>query len=411
MIGPGRTKGTGDGSASALRLGYLIPEFPTQTHIFFWREAAALAALGVEVHWLSTRRPQDACPHPFAQQAAAATHYAFPPRTAAAVRLLLSRPAAAMGALRYLAGLRESSTAAKLRRLGLLLCAADLAVFCRERGIDHLHAHSCAEAAHLVAIAARLTGLPYSLTLHGDLEVYGVDHDSKTAGALFVSAVTSDLQRQVTGRLGLPAERVPVIRMGVDTELFRPPAARSGQRGRLHMVTVARLAECKGHRYALAALRHIVEAGIDARYAIAGDGEEGAEIQAEAARLGLADRVRLCGGLAERDVLALLQEGDAFVLPSVGIGEAAPVALMEAMATGLPSVCSIIGGVPELLDDAVEGYLVPQADSAALAAALARLASDPALRLRLGAAARARAVAEFGAGRGAAALLARIRGC
>jgi glycosyltransferase involved in cell wall biosynthesis len=262
-----------------------------------------------------------------------------------------------------------------------------------------------------VALTARLGGLPYSLTLHGDLEVYGRDHGSKMAAASFVSAVTADLQRQVTGRLGLPAERVPVIWMGVDTDLFAPPAARAREPGRLHLVTVARLAECKGHRHALAALRQLVDAGIDARYTIAGDGEDRGTIEAEAARLDLADRVRLTGGLPESDVLALLRGADAFVLPSVGVGEAAPVALMEAMATGLPAVCSIIGGVPEMLEDAVEGYLVPQADAPALAAALARLAASPPLRTRLGAAARARAVEEFGARRGAAALLARIRGC
>lgn len=397
--------------ASPLRLGYVVPEFPTQTHIFFWREAAALGELGVDVHWLSTRRPQEACPHAFAREATARTHYAFPPRAALALRLLLARPGATAAALGYLARLRESSAIAKLRRLGLLLCAADLAALCRARRIEHLHAHSCAEAAHLVALTARLAGVSYSLTLHGDLEVYGGDHESKMAAASFVSAVTADLQRQVTGRLGLGPDRVPVIRMGVDTELFAPPAERSRQPGRLHLVTVARLAECKGHRYALAALRQLVDAGGDARYTIAGDGEDRGAIEAETVRLALADRVRFTGGLAEGDVLALLRDADAFVLPSVGIGEAAPVALMEAMATGLPVVCSIIGGVPELLEDGVEGYLVPQADAAALATALARLASDPPLRSRLGAAARARAVAEFGARRGAAALLARIKGC
>jgi colanic acid/amylovoran biosynthesis glycosyltransferase len=409
MSGPAR--GAGGERAGGLRLGYLVPEFPTQTHIFFWREAAALGELGVDVHWLSTRRPRHTCPHPFARDAAQRTHYAFPPRAGTAVRRLLSRPGAAAEALGYLARLRESSAAERLRRLGLLLCAADLAVLCGERRIEHLHAHSCAEAAHLVALTARLAGLTYSLTLHGDLEVYGGDHDSKMAKASFVSTVTADLQRQVTGRLGLRPERVPVIRMGVDTEMFAPPAERSGTAGRLNVVTVARLAECKGHRYALAALRRLVDAGTDARYTIAGDGEDRDAIAAEAARLELAGRVRFTGGLAERDVLALLHDADAFVLPSVGVGEAAPVALMEAMATGLPAVCSIIGGVPEMLEDGVEGYLVPQADSPGLAAALARLAADPPLRSRLGAAARARAVAEFAARRGAAALLARIRGC
>jgi glycosyltransferase involved in cell wall biosynthesis len=393
-----------------LRIGYLVPEFPTQTHIFFWREAVALTELGVEVQWLSTRRPGRPCPHAFAEAAAARTHYAFPPQALPALRLLCSRPRATRSSLGYLAGLRESSALARLRRLGLLACAADLAAFSVAQRLDHLHAHSCAEAAHLVALAARLGGLPYSLTLHGDLPIYGADHASKMAQARFVSVVTSDLQRQVVAGVGLPPERVPVIRMGVDTELFTPPPLRSREAGRLHIVTVARLAECKGHRHALEAVRQLVAAGTDASYSIAGEGEHRAEIEAEAARLGLGGRVRLLGAQGEPDVLALLRAADVFVLPSVGFGEAAPVAVMEAMATGLPAVCTIIGGVPELLRDGVEGYLVPQGEAPALAAALASLAADPDLRFRLGSAARARAVAEFGSRAAAASLLAKISG-
>ena len=63
-----------------VKIGYLVPEFPTQTHIIFWREIILLREMGVEVFLLSTRRPAPgSCPHEFAAQAEAETHYAYPP--------------------------------------------------------------------------------------------------------------------------------------------------------------------------------------------------------------------------------------------------------------------------------------------------------------------------------------------
>ena len=70
------------GLSDGLSVAYCVPEFPSQTHAFFWREARALEAQGVTVHFISTRRPaEDACPHAFAAAARARTHYVFPPRS------------------------------------------------------------------------------------------------------------------------------------------------------------------------------------------------------------------------------------------------------------------------------------------------------------------------------------------
>ncbi len=391
-----------------IRLGYLVPEFPSLTHIFFWREAQALRALGVDLTWISTRRPSTACPHAFGAWAAAETHYVYPPRPATALASLLRSPLGGARSLRYLASLRESSLAERARGLGLLACAADLAEFARRRSLDHLHVHSCAEAAHLAALAERLSGLPYSLTLHGDLPVYGHDHHAKMERATFVSVVTRDLHQQVARFVGLPPNRLPVVRMGIDSDFFTPGDRALPTEGAFHFVTVARLGESKGHRFALGALRALVDGGVDAAYTIAGSGPDRALIEAEIARLGLSGRVTMAGSLDEGQVRDLLRSADAFVLPSVGLGEAAPVAVMEAMATALPVVCSIIGGIPELVTDGQEGFLVPQEDSAGLAGALRRLATDRDQRLGMGRAARRRAAAEFGAGRCAAALLDRI---
>lgn len=396
--------------SAPLRLGYLVPEFPAQTHIFFWREAQALRDAGVDLRWLSTRRPPaTACRHAFADEARGATRYLFPPRWGAAAARLLARPRHSARALGYVLGLRESSLRRRLRALGLLLCAADLAAEQRARPLDHLHVHSCADAAHVAALFHLLTGVPYSLSLHGDLHVYGHDHASKMRRARFVSVVTHDLQRQVIEHLGLPADSVPVIRMGVDTSRFVEASGRAPAGRGLHVVTVARLAECKGHRYALEAVRALSDKGLDLRYTIAGDGPDRAAIAADVARLGLEGRASLVGTLAETEVLRLVQSADVFVLPSVGYGEAAPVAVMEAMACGTPVVCSIIGGTPELVRDGEDGFLVAQRDVAGLTGALRRLATDRDLHARLSHAARERALGDFDHRRWAAELLARVR--
>jgi glycosyltransferase involved in cell wall biosynthesis len=382
-----------------------VPEFPSLTHVFFWREAQALQELGVELSWISTRPPAAPCPHAFGPPAAAATHYVFPPRAGAAARGLAGPGTA--HALAYLAGLDESPVSARARRFALLPCAADLADFARQRRLDHLHIHSCAEAAHLGALARRLSGLSYSLTLHGDLPVYGTDHRAKMERAAFVSVVTRALRQQVRERVGLPEERLPIVRMGVSEAFFADARRDAGARP-LHAVTVARLDPSKGHRHALRALKALVDGGDDVRYSIAGGGPEKEAIERQVAELGLGARVRILGGLGEAEVLRLLRSADAFVLPSVGLGEAAPVAVMEAMATGLPVLCTIIGGVPEMLTDGREGFLVPQADPAALTAALRTLAREPARRLAMGCAARERALAEFRASNCAAQLLERF---
>jgi glycosyltransferase involved in cell wall biosynthesis len=198
--------------------------------------------------------------------------------------------------------------------------------------------------------------------------------------------------------------------MGVDTELFREGGNCLPRHGRLHMVTVARLNPMKGHCHALGAMRRARDAGCDVVYTIAGEGPFRQEIENEVRRLGLEQHVKLTGTLSERAVLQLLQQADAFVLPSVGLGEAAPVSVMEAMACGLPVLCSIIGGTPDMIVDGEEGLLVEQGNERALAEALIRLANNPDERARLGKNARARAVRDFDTRQTARALLKAIRG-
>lgn len=381
------------------RLGYLVPEFPSQTHAFFWRELQALREAGAEARVLSTRRPPaDSCRHEFGEAARAETAYLFPPRWGGALARLLLHPLRSLAGISYVLSLAETPWIQRLKLLPALAPAAELVRRAKDEGLTHIHAHSCANAAHVVALAQRLGGPSYSLTLHGDLPVYGTDHDKKMARASFVSTVTRPLQKQVMDTTHLTEERIPVITMGVDIDRFQPSSAESKPSGPFLIATVARLNETKGHIYALRALRRVLDALGDEtalRYEIAGDGPHRTEIEAEIERLGLGGHVELLGNLSEDQVRELLSRCDLFCLPSFGLGEAAPVSVMEAMACGLPVACSIIGGTRDMIANDEDGYLIEQKDEEGLAAVFQRLVQEPQTRSRIAAGARARATRDF----------------
>jgi glycosyltransferase involved in cell wall biosynthesis len=125
---------------------------------------------------------------------------------------------------------------------------------------------------------------------------------------------------------------------------------------------------------------------------IVGDGPDRSSISAAIADAGLTDRVELLG--ERNDVRSLLANSDIFVLAT--LSEGMPLALLEAMAEGLPAVASNVGGMPEIVQDGENGFLVPAGDAAALARALHRLMGDADLRLRLGRAARHTVAEHYG---------------
>jgi glycosyltransferase involved in cell wall biosynthesis len=138
-----------------------------------------------------------------------------------------------------------------------------------------------------------------------------------------------------------------------------------------------------------------LDTGADIRYTIGGSGPHQKEIADAVAEGNFGDRVRMVGSLGEVEVRELLNSADAFILSSVGLGEASPVAVMEAMAAGVPVISSIIGGTPDMITNDVDGLLVSQEDSAALVTAIRKLHDNETFRLQLGTAARLRACEQF----------------
>ena len=206
-------------------------------------------------------------------------------------------------------------------------------------------------------------------------------------------------QRQVgymRDHLGYPEHKIRVIRNGVDPTQF--DRADRGPRVELgfgdHDLVVGILAALrpeKDHETFLQAARLVAAEISGARFLIVGDGKRRSGLEALARDLGLADRVVFAG--VRQDVSAILASLDVFVLSSSD--ECFPMALLEAMAASRPAVCTWVGGIPEIIEEGVTGYLVPPQDPTVLGDRVTLLLSSRERRQQLGAAARERVDLNF----------------
>lgn len=390
----------------APRIGYLVPQFPGQTHAFFWREIRAIEAAGVEVALYSTTPPPPGIvSHDWSAEAMARTEYLARRNPILALRALPSLP-------------REPRIWAEpglWRDLVIALPAAQALVdSARRQGIAHVHVHSCARSALIAALAARLGGPSYSLTLHNPLYVYGPGQGFKWRGASFATVVNRRILDEVRNTLGRDCpDRVLVQPMGVDTARFlRETPFAPAQPGEVaRLFSCGRLNPVKGHQDLLAAIRMLSDQGRRISLTIAGEDEEGGTgyrkvLEALVAELDLRDQVTLLGAVGESRIREEILKAHLFVLASHD--EGVPVAIMEAMACGAPVIGMDVGGVRELVQDGVNGIVLQPKAPAELAVAIGDLLDDPARAVALAKAGRATVEREFDSRRGAETLIREI---
>lgn len=266
-------------------------------------------------------------------------------------------------------------------------------------GVTHVHCHFATHPAAAGFLIRRLTGIPYSFTVHGsDLHVDRHMLPQKVAEAAFVVPI-SDFNRDIIDRAcgGTPPGKLEVIHCGVDPQVFTPDGR--DPHGRFTAVCVGTLHEVKGQTHLLEAIRLLASEGVDVACVLVGDGPDRAVLEAQIDRAGLQARVRVTGSLTRQQVAEEMRRAHVLVAPSVptaqGKREGIPIVLMEAMSSGMPVIASDLSGIPELVEDGRTGLLVPPGDPAAIAAALRRLHDDPDLGRRLGAAGRAAVQRDF----------------
>ncbi len=196
---------------------------------------------------------------------------------------------------------------------------------------------------------------------------------------------------------GYDPGKIAVIRNGITLSRFAREQRGATLRQELGVplsaplvIVFSRLNQLKGIQYFLEAAITLAGRFPDARFLVVGDGANRQELEAQAGRLGLAQRTVFTG--FRGDIPELLSEAAVSVLPS--LSEGLSNSLLESMAAGVPVVATSVGGNPEVIEHGVTGLLVPPRDAAALAAATGRLLEDPDLAARFGEAGRRR-VAEL----------------
>lgn len=200
--------------------------------------------------------------------------------------------------------------------------------------------------------------------------------------------------------LGCPPGRLRVHRMGVDCAQFTFLARAVPSQGPIRLLSIARLVEKKGIEYAIRAIATIPRPLRERiEYRISGDGPLTDSLAALAASLGVDRQVLMLGWQDQAQVVESMEQAHLMLVPSVtahdGDQEGIPVVAMEAMASGLPVVATRHSGIPELIEDRVNGRLVAERDDAALALAVVELLEDPQAYADYATAARATVVSRF----------------
>ncbi len=285
-----------------------------------------------------------------------------------------------------------------LKSLWTLAGSCYFAAEVMRRDIRHLHAHFAWMATLSAMAIAKLTSVTFSFTAHAhDIFLNKTLLKEKIQAALFVVTISEYNRKYLSNVLpDIDIQRIYVVHCGVDTSQFRPAEKREDKR---IILSVGGLVDFKGFPYLIEACRILAQRKIDYQCRIIGDGKMCKVLEAQIAQAGLQKRVRLLGAMPIERVREQHSEATVYVQPSIriatGLQDGIPVALMEAMASGLPVVATHVSGIPELVQDHETGLLVHAADAVAIADAVQQLFDDSALRNRLSSMGRRKVEAEF----------------
>jgi glycosyltransferase involved in cell wall biosynthesis len=391
----------------SMKIAYLINQYPHVRHTFIRREVVGVEQHGLSVERFSIRASTDKLVDPADQAEFERTHVLLKEGAAGLAWALLA--AALRSPLRWLRAARMALRMGWRSQRGLLRHGAYFAEACllhrrlEACGAQHLHAHFGTNPAVVVLLAHLLGGPSYSLTIHGSEEwdrPESLSLREKYENAAFVVSVSEYGRCQVFRWCGHTHwHKVHVVRCGVD-EVFLGEGPRPVP-DTLRLVSVGALVEQKGQLRLLEALAQLRAEGQGFDMVLVGDGPLRAVLEAEIRKLDLEGRVRITGWLSNADVKQQMLEARALVMPS--FAENLPVVIMESLALGRPVVCTQLAGIPELIENEVNGWMVPPGSVDLLAAALKSVLQTPVDRLsEMGRAGAARVAERHDAAREAA---------
>ena len=344
-------------------IGYFINQYPAVSHSFIRREIHALESLGWQVSRFAIRPERggvvDAADKAEAQLVKHIIKTPVPELISSIVRQLLFN---ASGFFRTLVASVRFNARHEKNLKKTLICFFEACVLCdwvRQQGIQHIHAHFGSNSATIAMFVKYLGGPGYSFTVHGPEEFDKPETlglNAKIREARFVVAISSYGRSQLYRWADFADwEKIQVVHCGLDNEFLNyAPTPVPVEPG---IVCVGRLSEQKGQLLLLQAIARLVAEGVALKLVLVGDGPMRGEIESFIADHDLAGCVELTGSLSGQQVREQISLARAFALPS--FAEGLPVVIMEAFALGRPVISTYVAGIPELVSDGVNGWLVP----------------------------------------------------
>lgn len=357
-----------------MHLGYFINQYPAVSHSFIRREILAMESLGWRVSRFAIRPEGSGIVDAADKAEATITKFIIRtplPEVASIIawQLLFNSVRfykALAFALRFNAQYEKN-----LKKT--LICFFEACVlydWARKENIRHIHAHFGTNSATIVMFVKYLGDISYSFTMHGSEEFdrpESIGFKEKIKAASFVAAISMYTRSQLYRWSDLVDwGKIHIIHCGMDTDFlnYTPLPISSEPR----IVSVGRFCEQKGQLLLLQAISILVAEGRVIRLVLVGDGPMRGYIEKYIAEHNLSSYVELTGSLSGEQVREQISLARAFVLPS--FAEGLPVVIMEAFALGRPVISTYVGGIPELVCDGENGWLLPAGSLEDLVAAL-----------------------------------------
>lgn len=369
------------GNIQAMKVAYLINQYPKISHAFIRREILAVERAGCEVMRCSIRRTTEKLVDPLDVEESSKTHVVLD----AGWRGLLQAVVWAF-ATRFFLPWRALWLAIRvgwrsergiLRHLVYLAEACVLTRWFLREKIEHVHAHFGTNSTTVAMLCHQMGGPTFSFTAHGPEEFDKaplLSLGEKIARASFVAAISSYGRSQLFRRCDFHQwSKIKLVRCGVDEAFLGPepgpmPATRS-------LVSIGRLCEQKGQLLLVEAIARLRREGRDVDLVLIGDGVLRGELEAAIARGEIGQNVRILGWADSETIRRTLDKSCAFVLPS--FAEGLPVVIMEALARARPVLSTFVAGIPELVVPGRNGWLVPAGSIDALVDGLREILDAP----------------------------------
>lgn len=370
-----------------MKIAYLVSEFPGISHTFILREIEELKKNNVEVVTISINSPKDLEKMDEKERFYYNTtlylkeelkknilRYFFKIFTPQGLNIFFSTIK-----LNYFKGPKNL-----LKTIGYFLEELVLLTYLKKLKVSHVHIHFANPAASLLLPINKHTDINYSLSVHGPEIFYNTDKnllEEKFRDALFIRGIGFFCRSQIMRFLETQQwDKIHMVPCGVDPEIYRRSELPRNEI--VNIVSVGRLTPSKGQIVILKALNRLAKKGMNFKLNIIGGGVDASLLKSYVEDNDLESHIYFLGVRSREETKEILKDMDIFTLPS--FAEGIPVSLMEAMSMEIPVVSTIINGIPELIQNGENGFLVMPSDIEGLSNIFEKLILDDVLRKNIG---------------------------